>query len=380
MTGEINPKRSFYSCLFFFVCAGMVYGQFTARIPAIKTHAGIDDAQLGLMLLVFGIGSIAGFLLAPLLLRHIISRIMLAGASLVLIGGLIAIALAPNAVWLGASMCIFGFATAIFDVCMNVQGMLVEGVMHRSRMATLHACYSLGGFLGSVTGSAFAFASLGILTNYVVVSLILGLFTLLCARNLLPDVAARESRKAGGSIPFFIIFCGLMALGAFIAEGSSAEWGGLFLQNVKGADAGTAALCFGALAAPMALARLGEDQLREKFGDFLLLLAGSVLAFSGLGIALFSPEPWICLAGFALLGLGLSPIMPVVISRAGSHGSMSAGSASALVSLLGYGGLLVVPPSLGWIAQHFGLEAALLLPLAVCGLLICGSFRFRQGM
>ena len=77
------------------------------------------------------------------------------------------------------------------------------------------------------------------------------------------------------------------------------------------------------------------------------------------------------------MGLGLSPIMPIVISRAGAHGSLPPATASALVSLLGYGGLLVVPPSLGWLAQHFGLETAMLVPLGVCAALVCGSVRFR---
>lgn len=371
------PLKNFYSCLFFFVCAGMVYGQFTARIPAIKLHAGINDAQLGLVLLVFGTGSIAGFLGAPLLLRHLPSRFMLAGSALGLLLSLTGIALAPHFFGLCCVAAVFGLMTAIFDVCMNVQAILLERVTHRSRMAAMHACYSIGGFLGSMAGSAFAYAHAGIFFNYLVISLLLAPLIFLARTNLLPDVAARETHKAPQRVPFFIIFCGLMALGAFIAEGASAEWGGLLLKEAKGADAGTAALCFGALSAPMAVARLTEDRLRERFGDFALLLAGALLAFAGLGLVLLSPLPWLCLAGFALTGLGLSPIMPVVISRAGAHGSLPPAAASALVSLLGYGGLLVVPPALGWLAQHFGLETAMLVPLGVCAALVCGSVRFR---
>ncbi|MBD5626677.1 MAG: MFS transporter [Desulfovibrio sp.] len=371
------PARNLYSCLFFFVCAGAVYGQFTARIPAIKAHAGINDAELGLVLLVFGAGSIAGFLGAPLLLKRIPSRFMLMGSALGFLLALTGIAVAPGFSSLCSAAALFGLATAFFDVCMNVQAMLLERVAHRSRMAAMHACYSIGGFLGSMSGSAFAYAGIGIFSNFLSVSLLLTPLVFLSGRNLLPDASARETKKTKQKIPFFILFCGLMALGAFIAEGASAEWGALLLKDVKGADAGTAALCFGALSAPMAFARLTEDRLRERFGDFVLLLAGGLLAFAGLGLVLLSPLPWLCLGGFALMGLGLSPIMPIVISRAGSHGSLPPASASALVSLLGYGGLLVVPPSLGWLAQHFGLETAMLVPLAVCALLVCGSVRFR---
>ena len=329
------------------------------------------------MLLVFGVGSISGFLSAPALLGRCPSRAMLVAAALVLLAALTGIGLAPDVTSICCVAALFGVATAIFDVCMNVQGMLVERVTHRSRMATLHACYSIGGFLGSMSGSLFASAHIGIFFNFLAVSLLLTPLIFLSGRHLLPDLPARAAKREKRAIPFFIVFCGLMALGAFISEGSSAEWGGLLLQDVKGADAGTAALCFGALSAPMAVARLTEDKLRDAFGDFFLLLAGGLFAFSGLGLVLLSPWPWLCLVGFALMGLGLSPIMPVVISRAGAQGSLPPASASALVSLLGYGGLLVVPPTLGWLAQHFGLENAMLVPLAVCAALMCGSFGFR---
>lgn len=375
-----NPGKGFYGCLFFFICAGVVYGQFTARIPAIKAHAGIDDAQLGLVLLVYGIGSIAGFLGAPVLLRHMASRVLLLASALLLLLSLVGIAFAPDASTLCGLAAFFGLSTAIFDVCMNVQALLLEMASHRSRMAVMHACYSLGGCIGSLVGSLFAFASIGLLGNFCCVFLLLAPLAWMSSRHLLADVryeaSGADRRKSG--IPFFIIFCGCMALGAFVTEGASAEWGGLLLQNTKHADAGTAALCFGALAAPMTIARLTEDKLREVFGDFLLVFTGSLLAFAGLGLVLLSPWPVLCLAGFSLVGLGLSPIMPIAISRAGTHGAMSPSSASALVSLLGYGGLLVVPPSLGWLAQHFGLETALLLPLGVCALLLVGSIRFKH--
>lgn len=371
-----KPGAAFFSCLFFFVCAGIVYGQFTARIPAIKLHAGINDAQLGVVLLSYGIGSIFGFLGVPFLLKKISSRFTLWSSALVLMAALTAISLAPNHMLLCVIAVVFGLATAFFDVCMNTQAMLLELASHKSRMATMHACYSIGGFLGSLLGSAFAFANASPFLNFLVLSLVLVPMIIVSRRHLLNDVVSAPQKREKIKIPFFIIFCGLMALGAFIAEGSAAEWGGLLLLDVKGADAGVAALCFGAFSAPMALARLTEDALREKLGDFALLFGGSLLAFCGFGLVLLSSWPWICLLGYAILGLGLSPIMPIAISRAGTHGSLPPSIASAIVSLLGYGGLLVVPPSLGWLAQHFGLQAAMLVPLVICGLLVVGSIRF----
>ena len=82
---------------------------------------------------------------------------------------------------------------------------------------------------------------------------------------------------------------------------------------------------------------------------------------------LTSPWPVVRLVGYALMGLGLAPVMPVVLRRAGSSGRMSPKAASAVVSLFGYSGLLVVPPALGFVTRHAGLATALLIPLSLHG-------------
>ena len=211
MTQARSAVRNFFSCLFFFICAGMAYGQFTARIPALKAHAGISDAQLGLVLLVFGVGSIAGFVSAPPLLRALPSRGLLMGAAVALLAALTGMALAPGFAVICGVAAVFGVATAVFDVCMNVQAMLLERASLRSRMATLHACYSIGGFLGSMIGSAFAYAHIGVFANFLCVFLFLTPLVIVSGRHLLPDIPGGGTKRQKHGLPLFIFFCGLMA-------------------------------------------------------------------------------------------------------------------------------------------------------------------------
>ena len=49
---------------------GLVYGLFVSRLPAFKLALGIDQGQLGLMLLTLGIGSVLGLMLAPVIMRR----------------------------------------------------------------------------------------------------------------------------------------------------------------------------------------------------------------------------------------------------------------------------------------------------------------------
>ena len=79
------PQASVLGCLFFFLCAGIVYGLFSSRLPAIKAQTQADEAQIGLALLSLGVGSVIGFIGASPLLRLIQSRTMLKAISAALL-------------------------------------------------------------------------------------------------------------------------------------------------------------------------------------------------------------------------------------------------------------------------------------------------------
>jgi len=77
-------------------------------------------------------------------------------------------------------------------------------------------------------------------------------------------------------------------------------------------------------------------------------------------------------AGFALLGLGLSVLLPVVLRIAGHEGADERrGGAARTLSIVGtmsYAGMLLGPVVVGWLSQWLGLRetfAGLLLTLAV---------------
>lgn len=92
----------------------------------------------------------------------------------------------------------------------------------------------------------------------------------------------------------------------------------------------------------------------------------------------FCENPVFCLAAFALPGAGLSPVLPLLFSRAGRLDGVSSAAAASLISVLAYGGLLVVPPVIGLIAEQAGLEAALLTAPVLCVAVVAGSLLFRQ--
>ena len=369
------------SCAYFFLCPGLTYGVFTSRLPALKMQTGADESQIGLMLLCLGVSSLAALFCSSRLIARWGSRCILKNSALLLVIAVVLSCLAQTPVQLGAGCLLAGASMGLVDVAMNTQGIHTEHRYRTSCMSFMHAAYSFGGVTGSVTGAFFAGLGLSPFINAVCVLGVYACFLLKAASHLLSDMPAspvEEKKASSRALPLFVILCGVFSMLSYAAEGSVAEWGSLLLFTVKGAGEHTAALVFAAFSITTVFCRLFGDRLRHVLSDFILLFGGSLLALAGMLLALFSPLPAVCLAGYALMGAGLSPIVPTLFSRAGSCPGISAGRASAIVSILSYSGLLFFPPMLGFVAHEKGLQSALLIIVAACVILALGSFLFRE--
>ena len=77
------------------------------------------------------------------------------------------------------------------------------------------------------------------------------------------------------------------------------------------------------------------------------------------------------------MGIGYAVIMPLAFSRAANDPLVPPGQAIASVATLGYGGLLIGPPLIGFLAELFGLRMAfsVLIPLAVLIVVLAGALK-----
>ena len=379
MKGQLRKARR--AIIFFFCSTGSVYGLLTARLPALREQLQAGEALVGMAMLCLGCGSLAGFAAMHALQRRWSTQAILRLGSACLLLSLPLCGLAPTGTLFCAACGLLGACFALADVAMNTQGILLEQRLRHNCLSGLHACYSFGGLGGSLLGAVFAALGATPLVTFVTVTgcLLGGWF--LCSSFLLPDKADSPTavkERPGRGVPLFIYLCGFLALSAYAVEGSCAEWSALLLHTVKGAPESVAALGFGAFSVTIALSRLLGDGLRRRWGDFTLLLRSTTAAVCGLAIVLLSPWPVLCLAGYALTGAGMAPIMPVLLSRAGSRDDISPQRATTAIATLGYAGLLVIPPGIGWLAQWYGLPTALLLPLLLGLLLMASSLLFRE--
>ena len=367
------------ACSYFFIGPGLVYGMFTSRMPALTMQTGADEAQIGLILLTLGVSGMVALALSAWFIDRFTSRTVLRLSAPLLCLTLPLAGLAASPLQLGLACAVVGLTMGFVDVSMNTQAIQIEQAYFRPCVSMMHASYSIGGVLGSITGALFAGLGSSTLLNFACVIVLYFCFYPFALPHMLADEPQQKGheQKKSGRIPFFVLLCGLLSMVAYSAEGSVAEWGSLFLFTAKGTSEFMAALVFGAFCTTMVLGRLVGDRLRCAFGDFPLLLAGASLAFLGMSTVLLSPWAALCLLGYALMGLGLAPIVPIFFSRAGSTPGITPGKASAIVSFMGYSGVLIFPPSLGWVAHNMGLRVALLTIPVLCAVLALGSWAFR---
>ncbi|MBD5607596.1 MAG: MFS transporter [Desulfovibrio sp.] len=367
------------ACSWFFVAPSLAYGLFTSRLPAIRQAVKADDSQIATLLLGLGLSTLCALLASDRILEKFGARKATAFAIIWLVCGITLLCLALSFWQILVCAVLTGFGVGLCDVGMNAMGLALEKRSGKYCMSFLHAVSGLGGVAGAVSGSLFAARTLSPFAN---AALVLGLY--LCVlpfawRRLGQSPEIMERRTGGlGSLPLFVFVCGVLGLICHIAEGSVGSWGSVFLHSVKGAPQDEAALAFAMFTGALVASRFFADWFRSVLGDFLLMLGGSLFGAAGMALVLLASNPLICLVGYAVMGFGLGPVVPILFSRAGAAKGVTTAQASALVSIFSYAGLLFFPPFLGYLAKTVGLAPSLWLIVALCLIQALGAAAFLK--
>jgi len=162
-----------------------------------------------------------------------------------------------------------------------------------------------------------------------------------------------------------VLIIGALCFILFMAEGSVADWGGVFLvsnHKIAPAQAGIGYLAF---AIAMTVGRLSGDKLVHRVGAKALLLFGGTCASLGYVLAALAPNWWLCVIGFGLVGAGASNVVPTLFSAAGRQKDMPPNLALSAVTTMGYLGLLIGPAVMVGIANALSLSAGFFLLVAM---------------
>ncbi len=338
-----------------FLLNGFVIGCWAPKIPEFAERLRLTKFELGLMILVFGLGSLVMMPFTGAQVAQRGSSTVARATAVLLLPMLLALTLAPN-VWTGgAAIFLFGGFMGAMDVAMNANAVAVEKSMQRAIMSSCHAFWSLGGLIGAGLGGLLI-SKLGVLGHAELATLVAALLLVIAWPMILADQPQPTEEKTRVRLPLDPLpwLIGVMALFCMVPEGAVLDWSALYLRQELGASVPLSGFGFAAYSLTMSVMRFAGDLVRDRLGAVKTLRACATFAIMGLLLAGAAPSAEVAIVGFALCGVGISNLVPIAFSAAGNLPGLAPGIGISVVTTLGYSGMLVAPSLIGFVAGRSG--------------------------
>lgn len=354
----IGPEQHRSTRLAFFT-AGLAMAAWAPLVPYAKARIGLGEAELGLLLLCFGGGSMLAMPFTGGLAGRFGCRavVLLSGFLCCLM--LPVLALANSSPLLALTLFVFGVGLGTLDVAMNIQAVIVEKSAGAALMSGFHGLFSVGGVAGAGSMAFLLWSGASPLYSCVIISIVAVFALALASPNLLREIDAAESKVPLFVVPHgAVIIIGGVCFIVFMAEGAMLDWSALFLTAQRGLSGERAGLGYAIFSIAMMLGRLTGDHVVARFGGRRVMLAGGICSASGFLFAVSTSSGGTALAGFLLVGLGASNIVPILFTAAGKQTAMPASRAIAAITTIGYAGILSGPALIGFVAHVSNLNLA----------------------
>jgi len=343
-----------------FFMAGLCFASWASRIASIQTHLGLSFAALGGVLSALPVGLMCSLPFSGWIITKIGSRRLLIIALTIYGLTLVTLGLAQNSFQLICCLWLYGFSSNAVNISVNTQAVAAERLYDKPIMATFHGLWSLAGFTGAGIGTFMIAKGIDPNEHFAIIAGIIIISIIVAARSLKDD-------KTAGSGPIFVmpdsslIKLGVIAFCSMICEGAMFDWSTIYFRDIIHPDKALIGAGYACFMGAMASGRFIADWFAHRFGMKRILQVSGSLTAIGLLIAVAFPYLWPAIAGFLLVGVGVSSVVPMVYSAAGKSKTMAPGVALAAVSTIGFSGFLVAPSIIGFIASLATLRASFVL-------------------
>ncbi len=350
-----------------FVGMGIVWGSFMATMPDFKARLGVEDGTFGVLMIWGSLGAIVMMTLAPRFGTPM-GRMALPVFAVLMALGYGAMGQTTGPVAFVLMLTAMGMASGALDVFQNARLAAIEVARGQPLMNLSYALYSFG-FAGAaaLTGVARAAGwSTGQITGTgALVVLALGL-TAWERDGTLQGMGGRRGGAAPVPLGLAPVLGGLLILASLMGENSVEAWSALFIERDLGGAVGSGSLAPALMGLMMGLGRLAGQGLAQRVPDRHLLSGGLIGSLAGMLVVVAAPSVPVAYAGFVVLGLGASVVVPTVMAVIGRQSTdATRGRAIARATVLGYIGYFIGPPLLGMVAELVGLRASFALVAAV---------------
>lgn len=385
-----NALRARKATQAMFLICGLGISSWAPMVPYAKDRLGLNNADLGLLLLLLGAGAISMMPIGGIIAHRFGSRVVIKYAALLVAVTLPLLLLISSPILMGLVLFAFGSGIGVVDVAMNAHGVQVQNDLEKPIMSSLHGLFSVGGLLGSLgLGFLMKFGLSPIIAAICISSALIFilfynyrfLFDMKEEKEIIARFSESPVEKVNGQkfswLSGTVLFLGFMCFSVFLSEGAMLDWSAIFLRDNKGLNPELAGMGYAAFSVAMAIMRLLGDKIVDRFSGKTVVVTGSLLAAAGLSIAILSPWVWLALLGFILLGIGAANIVPVFFSEGGRIKSVPATVAIPAITTIGYAGQLAGPALLGFVAFEFSLDIAFGF-IAALLIIVAISYGFRK--
>jgi MFS family permease len=341
-----------------FAVQGLSFAAVISQVQVFRDKFGLDDTQLTVTLaavpIIAGVGSVLAGVFAPKVGSGPVLRLAALGVATMTA----ATGFADQIVLFYAAVALFGLFLGAVDASMNMQGTAVQRRYGRSILASCHAWWSIAGIAAAAAALVAAdripqreflgaAAAVG-----VVISLVAG-------PGLLKKVQEAEepaAEAAAGVAPvvarrrWVVAFIGLALMTMFIGDAATTNWSTVFLNDALSATPTIVQAGLFAYLVFQFLGRTTADSIIGRVGAVRTVLLGALVAAGGFVAVATAPRWQLAVAGFALVGLGLSVVVPLTFSAADALDPAGTGTVIAKVNLFNYAGVIVGSAIIGVIA------------------------------
>lgn len=367
-TSALQKRQHRFHISVFFFLSGFCFSTWASRIPTIKAEYGLNDAQLGTLLLLMPMSSLAGLPISGWLIARYNSRGPLIGSLVLLAGSLTLIGLANSVFVLGCGMALFAFHMRILGIAMNAQALTLQKQFEKKILGSFHGVWSTGGIAGVGISTSVIAMNIRMPLHFVGISLASLIIGLYAYRFLLRNDRSTAGNKLilGKPDPLLVILGSLIFL-ASICEGGMFDWSGVYFKEVVGIEIFTLGYLIFMIC--MALSRFATDWIVDSIGMPKTFVMSALFIFSGITMAVVFPAFWPCMIGFCLVGIGTASVVPMTFMLASTVEKYSAPMTISIIVTYGIAGVFLGPPLIGYLAHAFELRIAF-ITFALAGLLM----------
>lgn len=373
LSERLARPQSLVAVAVLFAVNGLIIGGYGGTLPSIRERLDLSATDIAVLLFTAGLAGIAAMQVGGRLSDSVGAReVALVGLPL-LIAAVVTFAFATTFAAAIVAAVLLGAGNGSIDVAMNAIGVQVEAARRRPVMSTLHALWSLGGFVGAgsvlLVASALDRRGAEVVMPLMLVVAAVATVGFVVARAITPPTAVVSHTVDGvrTKIPAIAWALAVMALAFGLAEGTATDWSSLHVTQVAHVDSTVGSLGLVAVSGFMVLIRFMGDRLVARFGRRAVVRFGGACAAVGYAMVSLVSELPLLLIGWALVGLGVGMIAPQVYAVAGHIGG---GRVLAVVVTFGYAAFLAGPAVIGFLVNHLGLHHAMVVPAVLCAAIV----------